>query len=219
MQANTVTVGDAPGSLRLSEHGIVEFSGHHADLIASLPDGMGTTEIRVIGTALYDRLPAPVRMRLPGHTPWVKISLPAAGRKAAAILGGSQSSPQDALRVLRESASSVTKVGTGQIAGTPVTHYRDTVKSQLVDVWVDAQHRVRRLQVISSLPGTDTAAPAVPSGPSVRPSSASGQQRLQVTLNLSGYGTPVTVSPPPASQTIDLTRLFVSSPAPSSRTG
>ncbi len=165
MQANTVTVGDAPGSLRLSEHGIVEFSGHHADLIASLPDGMGTTEIRVIGTA------------------------------------------------------SVTKVGTGQIAGTPVTHYRDTVKSQLVDVWVDAQHRVRRLQVISSLPGTDTAAPAVPSGPSVRPSSASGQQRLQVTLNLSGYGTPVTVSPPPASQTIDLTRLFVSSPAPSSRTG
>lgn len=214
MQANTVAADGALGSPTVREHGLVEFSGHHADLVATLPGNLGTTEIRVIGSTLYDRLPAPVRMRLPGHTAWIKISLPAAaGRKAAAILGGGQASPQDALRVLRKFTNSVTKVGPGKIAGTPVTHYRGTVRSQLVDVWVDPQNRVRRLRVTSPMPGVGSAAP------STQPSPASGEERLQVTLNLSGFGTPVMVNPPPASHTTDLTRLFARSPAPSAQTG
>lgn len=200
LRARTAGAGGTSNSLTVSERGVVDFSGHRADLIVRLPGGMGM-EIRLTGTTLYQRLPARARAQLPGHTPWIKIRISRLRAGAGAIPGGGTASPANTLKVLRQAATSVTTVGTGKIDGIPVTHYRAIVNSQPVNVWIDRHDRVRRLQSTSLLSG------AGPGGPSSS-TPAGARQRLQITLTLYDFGVPVTVSSPPAGQTTDLTSLF-----------
>ena len=63
-----------------------------------------------------------------------------------------------------------------------------------VDVWVDAQHHIVQEKVSLTV--------------SAKPSSTAAAQQVttDTTIRLSGFGTPVQVTAPPASQTTDLTK-------------
>jgi hypothetical protein len=132
-------------------------------------------------------------------------------------LAGGQSSPTQLLEYLKAVGGTPERVGSEPVRGVPTTRYRATidlsklagvlgtgnatrVREQLakliaqlgaskvpVDVWVDAQHRVRRM-------GFDFAF------------SPGGQQvQMRMTLELFDYGPTPSVQPPPASEVFDAT--------------
>lgn len=153
--------------------------------------------------------------QLPKGKTWAELDLTKAEQAGGASLGSLQSgsqNPSDMLRMLRDTTS-LTKVGTARIDGVETTHYHVTVDLQKlaasdpqaasglgrlesqtgqkklpVDVWVDGSDHVRRLQLRLNMP-----------------SSQAGKLQLSLTMNMSGFGSPVAVTPPPASKTVDLT--------------
>jgi len=97
-----------------------------------------------------------------------------------------------------EALGSVKDVGSEEVGGTKTTHYEATITdSKLlgpsipIDVWVGADGYVRKLRVTAS--------------------SSSSKQRLKtaVTMNLSNYGKTVHVSTPPASATVDASKVSI----------
>jgi DNA-binding transcriptional regulator YdaS (Cro superfamily) len=108
---------------------------------------------------------------------------------SALFSSGASTDPSHLLSYLRATSGQVTRVGTEPVQGVPTTHYRATIdyddyaskvaparraaarlsiaalerltgsRSQLVDVWVDKQHRVRREELAyrECLPGTSGA--------------------------------------------------------------
>ena len=124
---------------------------------------------------------------------------------------------------LAESALSVVgiRVGTEDVRGSATTHYRavvdlnkaadqsptarDAIKSTVkllgsssmpVDVWVDAQGRVRRMKYVVDL-----------SKSKVTASTASVPGSVTFTLELFDFGVPVQAVVPPADQVVDLSAL------------
>jgi len=130
---------------------------------------------------------------------WAKLDL---GKQAKAlgfnlaVLTGQ--TPSAALSVLRLPASgSVTTVGKDTIDGVETTHYRKELGGakasgntyNSVDAWVDGRNLVRKLQLDY--------------GASIDPTSKEPAHTV-VTMTLSGFGTPVTATPPAAADTGEL---------------
>jgi hypothetical protein len=164
------------------------------------------------GTDFYIQVPPAARPAL-GGKPWVKLSF-------AQFVGsrGNSEDPSQILAVLNAQSSSVTKVGTEQIAGVRTTHYRaqldlskvapgagpagQKLLAQLpaltgsstlpVDVWIDATGKPRQLVYSATLKQP-------PAGASPAASQAF-PETTTITLDLSDYGTPVHVTLPPADQ-------------------
>ena len=157
-----------------------------------LPGGAGQVDVVLTGGIVY--------LKTPQFGPkWVKID-PKAKSGLGALLGslGTNADPGRALKAMDEAAK-VTKVGTEQVDGADTTRYRVTVpKEALVkalgadqrmtaalpaqivyDMWVDGRDLVRKQ--------TSTIA-------------AAGQQ-VTTTVTYSGFGDPVSIKAPPASQT------------------
>jgi hypothetical protein len=145
---------------------------------------------------------------LPGGKQWVRVDLQhaasAAGVNLAQVLGGLGGNPSDVLSMLRASGD-VTTVGTDTLDGTTVTHYLATIDLQKaltqngvpndvvqklldsgapatlpVDVWIgNDDGLVRRVE--ASYTGNDGSS-------------------AKLTLNVSDWGSQVTVDTPPADQ-------------------
>jgi hypothetical protein len=108
---------------------------------------------------------------IPEGKKWVEVDASsAAGKTAAPPVNG----PQEGLKVL-EGVEEAEKVGEEDVDGVPTTHYRGTfphaeevfgvkveVSEPEIDVWIDAQERVRRMQVSvkSALNGVEDSAVA-----------------------------------------------------------
>lgn len=131
--------------------------------------------------------------------------------------------PSSELAYLRGIADTVTDLGPDTVAGTPTTHYRGTVdldragqlagapvqpaitalEQQLgsttlpVDVWLDAQGRVRKLVLDEQV-----------SQPAATPGSQPTSVRLSVTVTLSDFGVAADITAPPADQVTDVTDEF-----------
>ncbi len=175
------------------------------ETIGSGSDG----QIRFIGQYVYlpaRGVPGPA---LPGGKSWVRVPSPqlwdpmTAGqglRVAAGISSVAETNPQNLFALLK-SASTVDRQGSASGDGWTGTSYAFTVRvtfdpagsSQLavtatgtVAVAVDQQGRVRRLDAAYTLPAQ---APAPP-------------ERVTVEMTFSNFGTPVSVSPPPASEVL-----------------
>jgi hypothetical protein len=162
-----------------------------------------------IGSSLFTN-------KLPAGARWMKMDLArvgqAAGLDPSQLLNG-QSNPAQFLEYLKASGASVTMVGHDRVRGVPTTHYAADIDlgkalaavaganagatqkaiaelgvSELpVDVWVDANNLVRRLQINLNAP-------------------AAGQSlQLQMNLELFNFGATPTVSVPPPSETFDAT--------------
>jgi hypothetical protein len=130
------------------------------------------------------------------------------------------SDPRQMLDFLRSVSSEVTRVGTEEVRGVATTHYfavadfkkaladlarksgQSSLLTQLgglggslqnvpIDVWVDADNLVRRMNMDLSL-----SAPG-----------QLGEAKASLAMELFDYGKPVSVEAPPASDTVDLSAL------------
>lgn len=145
-------------------------------------------------------------------------AMQAAGVNASSFSSIDQSDPTQFLQYLRASSGAVVKLGSEKVDGVASTHYDATlqlsrilehlpsgqqamIKGALeklgtagaipVEVWVDAQGRVRRMQM--SLSGLGVAAGAGAS--------------MAITVDFTSYGPGPTIVPPPASEVFDASSL------------
>jgi hypothetical protein len=143
----------------------------------------------------------------------------ALGVNVSSLSGSTSSNPGQMLSYLKAASGQVTRVGTEQVRGVQATHYRATVEyeryaskvpvakraaarasvaaierltgsdSQVVDVWVDAQHRVRReeLTLHECLPGI------------------SRTTQIHLKMEFFDFAVQAIPSPPPSSEVANIT--------------
>ncbi len=167
---------------------------------------------------VYEKFP-----QIPGALPpgksWVKVDL---ADRGAPGLGQTQvADPSQPLDYLRGASDHITRVGTEDVRGTQTTHYKTVVDlkkaaalspnarkgieagvkltgsaTQPVDVWLDAQGRVRRMKYTVDLSQSKTATTTPTQGGSAT-----------YTLELFDFGVPVQTQVPPADQVVDINEL------------
>ena len=221
----------SPGGQPVSVTATGVFDGQEADVTAEVssalaaagaPSGAGQVELRYLqengDPVVYVNVPS-LAASLPGGATWVRLDLEQVGKQVGVdvsqLIGEATANPADILGLLQASGQ-VQTVGPELIDGVPTTHYRalvelDKVAGSLggalgqdlasrlsapgmptsipVDVWIGADGLVRRASIDESL------------------SVAGATTDLQAQVDLSGYGTPVSVTAPPADQVFDLTGL------------
>ncbi|HEV3353911.1 MAG TPA: hypothetical protein VG076_13370 [Acidimicrobiales bacterium] len=174
---------------------------------------------------VYEKFPAALGAALPAGKSWVKVDLATAGKNVGVDVGSlSQAQagdPSQTLDYLRGASDNVTRVGTEDVRGTQTTHYKvvvdlnkaaeasptakDAIRSaikllgsstQPLDLWVDAQGRVRQMKYTVDLSKSKvaTSTPDVPGS-------------VTFTLNLFDFGIPVQAQVPPPEQVVDLSAL------------
>ena len=158
-----------PIDASLPGNGTVSLREPRAELTFDLGDVLGIAgvltgtdlPVQVDGQTVYADPPDIPTVSIPDG--WLKADVPAL---AGALDPGTQ------LRQLA-GAGGFTQVGTEKIDDVAVRRYH----SRQADVWVDAQHLVRRIHTIVALPV--------------------GKATLDVTTDLSEFGTPFAAKPPP----------------------
>jgi hypothetical protein len=163
------------------------------------------------GPVLYVSLPAMDQFLPPGKT-WLKADLQKLGEQAGVNLSqllqsvGSQD-PTQALQML-ESVADVQKVGTAQVGGVDTTEYSATIDPQKVI----AKFPGSGLEKYSKLLGTQKIPVQVWIGGDglvrkVHESFTAKAASIDMTIELSDFGAPVTVTVPPADQVADISDL------------
>jgi hypothetical protein len=152
--------------------------------------------------------------QIPGGKQWVKLDLSKVGKSQGLdfnqLLSGSQLQPTDLLSLLKTEGADVRKVGPATVDGTPTTHYHVTVdvakaltarglSSPMLaaaaaamptvpeDVWIGDDGLVHRMKLAFS---TQHQGKPV---------------RIAMAMDLTDYGTPVTIAAPPSSDVFDAT--------------
>jgi hypothetical protein len=204
-------------SITLESRGLVDFDHHRASLTTKLPSGGGDTEVVVDGTTMYPR-GAGVGGELGLLTPWVSIDLGRMGGLTGTDLAqlGSSNEPTSGLELLT-GAEEVEEVGHEEVRGAATTHYRATVDLRKaveeagavtdpdqfekfaellgdgrvdVDVWLDAEDRVRRMRYEQPMPGDEAAS-------------------ATVTVELADFGTDERIEVPPPTDVTDVTERIL----------
>lgn len=185
--------------------------------IPGVPAGGGTIEMIFAYPVIYMNMPM-LAGKLPEGKTWMKLDLSKAAQAAGIDLSQlNQTDPTQFLDYLRASSGAVTTVGTESLDGVTTTHYRAVLQLSRIlehlpaseqsaakamleklgesggipaDVWVDAQDRVRRIEL-----SLDVGAPSTPD--------ASGT----ITMDFTSYGPVPPIVPPPASEVFDATAL------------
>ena len=205
------------------EHRAASMNFDVGDLLrgSGLPTSAGETwTIVTQGLVVYMHAPALAR-QLPGGKEWLKLDVQALAKSQNVDLGQfrqlTQNDPTQMLAYLRAVSGKVEQVGTEDVRGVETTHYRakvdlDKVAEQApanlrrtfrasieslkkglgtdtipVDVWVDEDNLVRRLA--EHLP-------------------VAGGGKIDFSVDFYDFGTPVSIKPPPASQTLDLGKVL-----------
>jgi hypothetical protein len=226
----TVQAKSAAGSSQsatITGSGQVDFATRAFTVSLNAPSGGTITILQVNGTE-YLQVPAAARNQIPGHKPWVsvnlnKISQAKLGRSFAQLASASNDNPSQVLSQLAAVSTSVAKTGRATVAGVPTTEYRARVNLHLVaakaqategakaaqairqeitalgtatipvDVWIGPSHLVRQIRYHTPIPAASTGGPA-------------GTGTAVLTMTFTRFGVPVNLTPPPASQTADITR-------------
>jgi len=182
--------------------------------------GAGRAEVRVVDGVFYMDLGdlGDEAEELTDGKRWLKLDFSGlAGMLGDDAVSSESSNPVDGLEALRSVSSDVTEVGTETLRGVETTHYRATIDLAKaladapagardgardlleragtptipVDVWLDAQDRVRKytMQVDGAAFGSESSSVAV-------------------TYEFYDFGAPVDVSAPPADEVADLGSMF-----------
>jgi LppX_LprAFG lipoprotein len=217
-QTSTITANGAfdreQGELTLDASGLLQSAG----LPAGSGSGIKLLYLQEGGDPVtYVQLPF-LANRLPSGESWIKLDLETVGQSFGVdvnqLLGQATQNPGQALDLLRASGD-VQEVGTATVDGVATTEYQATIdlakaaqlgglpQAQIqkltasgapttlpVDVWIGPDGLVRKLDLTEST--TSAGLPA----------------SVDVTVDLSDYGTPVTVTAPPADQVFDASSLL-----------
>ncbi len=164
------------------------------------------------GPVVYSSFPF-ITGRLPAGKHWMKLDVAKALRafpyETLLAVGNTLQSPSDLIDLLR-AATAPAKLGTGYYATTVQLDHTQklgvgpqtmagimTNQGALTDgqthVWIAPDGFLRKVEIEYDTATTDQV-----------------QSELTVTLDLSGWGTPVTVTPPPAGQVVDDTQAVLS---------
>lgn len=215
----TVSLRATGMSESFSATGAFDFA--HSRGTLTLPAPIGVTE-RYIAPKAYLKLSGTFGVALPHGKTWVEVDttgLPAGD--SSGMLGAVAGNPKNLLTSLTAIAVSERKLGAGTVRGVPVTGYQlniDPAKAESrvpraqrasvgqlfkglartvpVDVWVDGQNLLRRVQLSVGLPGGATGAMHL-----------AGKPRIVVTMDLYDFGVPVNVTAPPASAVVRSTAV------------
>jgi hypothetical protein len=196
-------------------NGAAEMTFDFSGLPAALTKNGSTAEAVIVDKQMYMKLPF-LANQLPSGKQWFKLDLEKALKATGADPTSSfgQTDPQQWLQQLLASGNTET-IGTETVDGEQMTHYRTqidptnmgqvpaneraSVKQALaqmglskipVDVWVDSQGLLRRMSL------------------SVQFGKAMGNGSMAMTMNLSQFGAPVSITAPPADQVFDATSLI-----------
>jgi hypothetical protein len=238
--ATAAASGAANLSATITANGSVDFTGQAADLTMQI-EGQ-SLEIREIGSTMYLHLAGSLARGLPAGKSWISVDLNAVsqaklGASLSSLTQTSQANPAQMLSYLQAaSQSGVHKAGTATLRGVPTTEYDATVDltklaamqktpaaqqaiSKLaaqvgtggypMKVWVGQDGLVYQMQFSID---EDPAAAASAAGASPA-AGAPTAIAVTATIQLYDYGTPVTVTAPPAQQTADLTNQIVAGSA------
>jgi hypothetical protein len=187
-----------------------------------------TLDLVLDAGVLYMKLPATSGTALHVTTPWISLNLNTiarsnVGQSYAQLVSDGQQGPAQSLAVLQSASSSgIHKVGTTTLFGARTTEYettldlskvaaasgkpelspaiqqleaQDHVSSIPLKVWLDDQKRVRRL--VEDI--------KIPAAASQKAGSA------KVSVDITAFDVPVSVTPPPAGEVTDLTQQALSS--------
>jgi hypothetical protein len=192
----------------------LDMEGLPSSATAVLGGGPLRVEELIKSTTIYVGSPV-FASHLPGGARWMKVDLSKIGGGAGIdiqSLTSGESNPAQFLEYLRAHGGSVTEVGSESLGGVHTTRYHGTIDLKKVaqtlpsseraaaqasveqlssetglsgipfDVWVDDQHRVRRIEMNISV-------------------NVAGQSAgMQLTIDLSGYGSTPTVTAPADSE-------------------
>jgi hypothetical protein len=215
------------GATSVTVNGIGDLRTDQAVLTVQLPAPFGQIEVQSTGQDYFVRLP-PQLQGVAGGKPWVRVDHSTLQALAGSQLGvpglGATLDFSSFLAWLRGVSGQITTVGNERITGTPTTHYRAQVDLSRVaasmgadandasalaravgrtvpmDVWIDAQGRLRQLKVSLGL-NTLHASQGV-----TLPTPAGGTAVL--TVDLWNFGVTVHPVPPPANQVSDASSLI-----------
>jgi hypothetical protein len=215
------------GDTSLTVNGVGDLRTDQADLTVQLPAPFGQVEVRSIGHDYFVHVP-PQLQGVAGGKPWVRVDRGTLEALAGSQLGvpglGTTLDFSSVLSWLRGVSGQIKTVGNERIHGTPTTHYRAQAdlsrvaatmgadandasalaqavgRTLPVDVWIDAQGRLRQLKV-----SLDLSALHAPQGLTL-PAGARGTAVL--TVDLWSFGVTVHPLPPPANQVSDASSLI-----------
>ena len=221
--AITTTTQMQSMSVSFTETGVFDFA--HSRGMLSMQQPVGLTEL-FVPPKTYVKLSDMAGMALPKGKSWLAVNDGMLGGVPAPVPGafGGDSDPANLLASLTAIAGSEKKTGTTVIRGVPVTQYQvniDPAKAVTrlpgweragfqqfvkalgsgaipVDVWVDSQNLVRRVQLSLHVP--DVA--GMPSAPA-----ATGNPQLVQSADFYDFGVPVRVAAPPASEVASAPQL------------
>jgi hypothetical protein len=206
--------------------GQADFATHAFEVSVNAPAGGSVQVLEVAGVA-YTQMPPASRAQVPGHKQWVAVNLNQVdqaklGQSFSQLASAANDSPTQVLTDLGSVSSTVTKVGTATVGGVSTVEYHAVVDlnkvaarakakagakaaqavvaeeqalgthSLPVEVWVDANHLVRQVREQVPIPAASAGA-------------TNGSGSATMTMTFSAYGSPVTLSPPPASQVANIT--------------
>jgi len=212
----TGTVDAAGQSLEMTGTGEVDAKQQRGNMSMKM-SGVGQDiqmEMVYAFPIIYMRFPPSLATGLPAGKSWVKMDLDKLGQQAGIDFGqlmqSAQADPSQGLQYL-QGATDVQAVGDEDIRGVATTHYKAFVDlnsladknpalkptiDQLVEqtglsripveVWVDDQNFVRRMKETLDTAGAST----------------------EFTIDLYDFGTPVTVTEPPAKDVVDFADLI-----------
>jgi hypothetical protein len=201
------TVQAAGEEVRYSGSGIFDTDTNSGRLTVNTRTGDGAQErsVEIVeGTVVYIRSPS-LERALPSGKHWVKVDVKKLASKVGVNLDQItvSSSPLTTLEQLRKSSKSIMRAGRDEIRGVSAAHYRVVVdpskalprkfidefdpRYKPVDVWVDAERRVRRMTMSLSV-ATD----------------ANERGQMDMGMELYSFGVHADVQPPPDDQVIDL---------------
>lgn len=224
------SIATGGNAAHMTGDGEVDFRNREATMTFDVGDllrssGLGTAAneqwtIVTQGAVVYMNAPTLSR-QLPGAKPWLKLDVEKLAQSKNVNLGQfrqlTQNDPTQMLQYLKAASGKIDKVGTEDVRGVSTTHYRATVdldkvvdqapadlrktyrasirslKQGLgtdkipVDVWVDSKNLVRRLA--EHLP-------------------IMGGGKVDFTVDFYDFGTPVSVTAPPVSETFDLAQVL-----------
>jgi hypothetical protein len=215
------------GATSVTVNGVGDLRTDQADLTVQLPAPFGQIEVRSTGQAYFVHLP-PQLHGLAGGKPWVRVDPGTLQALAGSQLGvpglGTTLDFGSVLTWLQGVSGQITTVGNERIHGTPTTHYRAQVDlsrvaatmgadahdasalaqtvgpTHPVEVWIDAQGRLRQLKVTLDLNTLHASQAVTP------PTQARGTAVL--TVDLWNFGVTVHPVPPPANQVSDASSLI-----------
>lgn len=212
-QANTAkaTFSASAGRYSVTGSATGDLSTGEGQITIDLPPPVGQLQALSVGGSYYLEVPQILRA-LDGGKAWARIDRTTVEQLIGTQLGSPSLvkalDPSRALELLKSVSGPVATIGAETLPGdtTPSTHYRAMIDLSKVDVagpgttapadlWLDTRGRLRKLTVLLDLSKVRVPARAesrVPKGIAT------------ATLELTDYGTPVTVTAPPADQVGDL---------------